>query len=239
MRGILLAGGEGTRLKPLTDTINKHLITIHGKFIIDYSVNSLRSLGCKEIVIVLGGSHFSQIVDHLKGEQNGIRFFYVYQGEAKGISQAINLCKPLIQDNFPVMLGDNIFTQSISLKETKKNCAQIFLADHQDIKRFGVASINKSNKIVKIEEKPKEIDKEYKNLAITGCYYFTPEFFDYFTETKPSNRNEFEIVDIIQKYLDNNKLEYSTVSGLWSDAGVFETINNLNAHYFINQSLKF
>lgn len=229
--GILLAGGEGTRLKPLTNLSNKHLLPVHNKFIIDYSLQTLIDIGCKNITVILGGEHHEQVVKYLKsGSDRGIKVNFIFQDKPLGIAHAINLCEPFIKDNqFAIVLGDNVFDTKIKFSDNYP--AQIVLSKKHDLQRFGVASI-KDNKIVKMEEKPKQLDESCDNYAITGCYLFDQMFFEYFKDLKPSARGEYEIVSIINKYFNDEKLGYTFVDGLWSDAGVFESINYLNNHFY-------
>lgn len=232
--GIVLAGGTGSRLFPLTHVINKHLLGVNGQFIIDYPINTLKNMGCENVTIILGGAHFSQVVGYLQdGARYGMNFNYVYQGEPKGIAHAISLCKQQIgqDDNFAVVLGDNIFENPISWQNSEENNAQVVLHKHKELNRFGVASI-KDNKIVNIEEKPKVIDTSYDNYAITGCYLFTNQYFDFFKEMKPSARGEYEITDIIHKYNSLNKLTWTNVNGLWSDTGTHESIAFVNNYFY-------
>lgn len=234
---ILLSGGNGTRLQPLTSVVNKHLLGLNGKFIIDYPINTLKQLGCKDVTVVLGGAHYAQVAGYLgDGSRYGLNLNYVYQGEPKGIAQAISLCKRFVADDsdFSVILGDNVFEQAPRWSNPNWKTApraQIMLANHPDLTRFGVASIDDDKKIVKIEEKPKELDHNFHNYAISGCYLFTPKFFDYFQDLKPSARGEYEITDIIRRYQEEDNLSYSYVNGLWSDTGTHESIGYVN-HYF-------
>lgn len=229
--GIILSGGLGTRLAPLTNLYNKHMVPVYNKFIIDYPVQTLKSAGVENLTIVLGGAHYSQVVSHLKdGESVGMNINYVYQNKPSGIAQGIDLCKNFIKDDkFAVVLGDNLFENPV--KFTDSNNAQVVLSNHHNLNRFGVASIE-NKKIIKIEEKPKALDNKYENYAITGCYLFDSMFFDYFKELKPSARGEYEITDIIHHYNNNNKLDYTFVDGLWSDAGTHESINFLNNFFY-------
>lgn len=238
--GIILAGGTGSRLNPLTQVVNKHLLGINGKFIIDYPINTLKQLGIENVTVILGGAHFSQIVGYLQdGARYDMNFNYVYQGEPKGIAHAISLCKnQMSSDNvFAVVLGDNIFENKIDFNlkssNTLNNDAKIVLYKHQELTRFGVASI-KDDKIVKIQEKPQIIDYNYDNYAITGCYQFTDRYFDFFQEIKPSPRGEYEITDIIHLYNKFNQLNWTIADGLWSDAGTHNSINYVN-NYFYNK----
>jgi glucose-1-phosphate thymidylyltransferase len=230
-KGILLSGGNGTRLLPLTSVVNKHLLGLNSKFIIDYPIETLKQLGCEDITIVLGGNHYSQVVGYLgDGSRYGLNFSYVYQAEPKGIAQAIALCKNHVSNsNFSVVLGDNIFDGNLSWnKNVSEDTAQIMLAKHPSLERFGVASLDDTGKIMSLEEKPSYLDNNYNNYAVSGCYLFTPAFFDYFSELKPSARGEYEVVSIIERYLKDNKLSYSKTNSIWSDAGTHESLGYLN-----------
>ncbi len=229
---ILLAGGTGSRLYPLTHVVNKHLLGLHGQFIIDYPIMTLKKMGIENVTIVLGGSHFSQVVGYLQdGSRYKLNFNYVYQGEPKGIAQAINLCQHQMQncDKFCVILGDNIFENPIEWNPSYK--AQIALSNHSELNRFGVASI-KNNRIHKIEEKPKILDANFSNYAITGCYLFNSSYFEYFKHCQPSLRGEYEIVDIINQYNNDQSLDWTLINGLWSDAGTHQSIAYVNNYYF-------
>jgi glucose-1-phosphate thymidylyltransferase len=198
-------------------------------------------MGCEDVIVILGGNHYSQVVGYLgDGSRYGLNFNYVYQPEPKGIAHGINLCKRFVSDDsdFSVILGDNIFENVLHWNNSNWRTnprAQIMLSDHADLKRFGVASLDDNDNIIKIEEKPKELDFNYKNLAVSGCYLFTPQYFEYFKELKPSARGEYEITDIIRMYLRDNNLSYSCVDGLWSDAGTHESIAFVN-DYFYNKN---
>jgi glucose-1-phosphate thymidylyltransferase len=233
--GILLSGGTGTRLAPLTHVVNKHLLGVNGKFIIDYPLNTLKRMGVENCTVVLGGNHFSQVVDHLQdGKHHGMKFNYVYQGEAKGIAQAINLCQRYVDDEgeFTVILGDNIFEEPVQwLADDYLPRAQIILKEVNDPSRFGVAFVNQLG-IRKIEEKPRVLDPNYTCLAITGCYRFTHDYFSFFRDLTPSARGEYEVVDIIKRYLDSGELLANTYDGFWSDAGTHESIARCNAHFY-------
>lgn len=238
--GIILAGGTGSRLSPLTQVVNKHLLGINGKFIIDYPINTLKQMGVENVTVILGGAHFSQIVGYLQdGTRYGMNFNYVYQGEPKGIAHAISLCKKqMSNDNvFAVVLGDNIFENKIDFNLKSPSVlntdAKIVLYNHPELTRFGVASI-KDGEIVKIQEKPQSIDQNYDNYAITGCYQFTDYYFDFFEEIKPSLRGEYEITDIIHLYNKEKKLSWTMADGLWSDAGTHSSISYVN-NYFYNK----
>jgi glucose-1-phosphate thymidylyltransferase len=230
--GVILAGGEGTRLLPFTQAINKSLLNINGKAVIDYPINTLKQMGVENVSIILGGSHFEQIVNYLQdGSRYEMNFHYVYQGVPRGISQAISLCKEYVKGNFVTILGDNVYQNNIKWKDSTAS-AQIVLTKSNELKRFGVASL-KNNLIEKIEEKPFHIDEiNYDNYAITGCYLFDENFFSFFNETSPSKRGEFEITSIIEKYNLEGKLDYTINDGLWIDAGTHDSINFVNNLFY-------
>lgn len=235
--GILLAGGTGTRLLPFTKIISKQLLGINGKCIIDYPIETLVKMGIENLTIIVGSSFSGQVLDYIQdGEKFGIKVNYCYQSAPKGIAHAINLCKRFVADDdeFAVILGDNIYTEPVNWK-IDPGKAQIVLYDHPELQRFGVASCNPLGQIEKIEEKPKTIDLNYKNYAISGCYLFNSLYFDYFKYLIPSARGEFEITDIIRQYHNDNKLSSTVYKGLWADAGTHEAIASLNNHFYINQ----
>lgn len=242
--GIILTSGKGSRLQPFSNITNKHLLNLNNKFVIDYPLNTLKQMGVENLTVLLGSNHYGQIVEYLKdGEEWGFNINYCYQKSPAGIAQAINLCKNQVinKNNFAVILGDNIYEDNInwdyqegSLKEIG---AKIVLSYQEELKRFGVASIDENKKIIKIEEKPQKIDYKYSNYAITGCYLFNPEYFDFFKRIKPSARNEYEITDIISLYHSQNILDYIKIAGFWGDAGTKESLMETN-NYLYNNNIK-
>lgn len=228
--GLLLAAGTGSRLLPLTRSMNKHMIPVYNRHMIEYPIETLRQLGCKLVTIVIGGDQtgFGQIVSYLKdGSHLGLKLNYVYQPEPTGIAHAVNLCQDFIkEDRFFVILGDNVFEKPI--KFTNPNpCAQIVLCHHSDLQRFGVASILNGH-ITKIEEKPKSIDESVDNFAITGLYLFDQKYFHYFKNLAPSARGEYEITDIIRRYHQDGELYYVMSNGWWSDTGTFDSLHRVS-----------
>ena len=232
---VLLCGGFGTRLAPATNYYNKALIPLNEHFVIDYPMNTLVKMGIKHITVVLGGDHFADIVSYLKdGEQFGVEINYVYQKNPDGIAQAINLAKSYVEqeESFVVLLGDNVFSEPIKwadyydIRDFNPGFAQIALMQSNELNRFGVASMLKEAPfgIAKIEEKPKVIDESFDNYAITGCYMFNRDFFPMFKKLKKSVRQEFEVTEIIQQYLDRKELNYTFVKGVWCDAGTWDSI---------------
>jgi glucose-1-phosphate thymidylyltransferase len=234
--GIILTGGTGSRLAPLNSLFNKHIVPVYNKFIVDYSVDTLKNIGVKNLTVVLGGTHFSQVVSHLQdGEHLGMKINYVYQSKPMGIAQAINMCGPSVfswHGKFAVILGDNIFENPVKFIESDKS-AQIVLHRHPELNRFGVASYD-NGELIKIVEKPEVIDQKLDNYAITGCYLFDRQFFKFFEHLQPSARGEYEITDIIRMYADIKELDCTFVDGMWSDAGTHQSINFVN-NFFYNK----
>ena len=234
--GIILTGGTGSRLAPLNSLFNKHLIPVYNKFIVDYPLETLRESGVTKLTVVLGGTNFSQVVSHIKdGNHLGMSVNYVYQDKPMGIAQAINMCEPFIDGKFITILGDNIFENPVNFIDSNKS-AQIVLHKHPELTRFGVAQY-KNNKLINIAEKPKIIDTNFDNYAITGCYLFDRQFFQFFNNLQPSSRGEYEITDIIKSYADKEDLDSTHVNGMWSDAGTHESINYVN-NFFYNKDHK-
>ena len=223
MKGIILAGGTGSRLYPLTKVTNKHLLPVYDKPMIYYPIRTLITAGIKEIMIVSGKGHAGHFLELLgSGSELGIRLTYEIQDEAGGIAQALSLAEDFA-DNGPVtmILGDNIFQDSIpeSVKSFTLG-AKVFLKEVPDAHRFGVAEID-GNRIISIEEKPK-VPKS--NLAVTGLYIYDSRVFKIIRNLKPSGRGELEITDVNNEYIRMGEMVYSILNGFWSDAGTFESL---------------
>lgn len=241
---ILLAGGTGSRLLPFTSYVSKHLLDVGGKPIIDYPIHTLQQMGIENVVIVVGSSFSGQILDYIRdGSRYGLNVQFSYQQKPRGIAQAINICQRYVssEEQFVVILGDNIYGCPIRWNEDHLHQAQVVLWKVDDLQRFGVASIDrKTDEIVKIEEKPKTLNHKYDQYAITGCYLFDQRFFSFFKETKPSVRGEFEIVDILNAYHQCGMLyptfnaSHLDVNGaaFWSDAGTHESIAHCNQYFY-------
>lgn len=212
MKGIILCGGTGTRLRPLTLVVNKHLLPVYDKPMITYPVETLKSMGVKDILIISGGEHIGHFLEFLgDGSLFGVNFTYKVQKEAGGIAQALALAEDFASEQFAVILGDNIFEYSVPVP---KKCG-IVLKEVENPNRFGVYCDGK------IIEKPA---KPLSNLAVTGLYFYTPEIFDFIKQLQPSARGELEITDVNNwclQNLDTEKIEYD---GFWSDAGTFESL---------------
>jgi len=225
MKGIILAGGTGTRLELLTRVTNKHLLPVYNKPMILYPLQKLLDAGIKEVLIVSSPDHSGHFLRLLgSGKEFKVRFTYEIQDEAGGIAQALGLAEDFADgENVAVILGDNIFEDNLSneLNSFRKG-AKIFLKNVPDANRFGVAEIQGS-KIINIEEKPKNPKTNY---AVTGFYLYDSDVFDIIRTLKPSARNEYEITDVNTHYIKKGLMDYYIVNGFWSDAGTFESLFN-------------
>lgn len=232
---ILLTGGKGTRTAPFNAFISKHLLNVGGKPIIDYPLNTLKRMGIENLTIVVGSSFSGQIMDYIQdGSKYGMRTNFIYQSHPLGIGHAINLAKPFVKDKFITLLGDNWFQNPIKFNDL--DGAQIALTIHPDVHRFGVAICSYTNnniQIEKLEEKPKTIDHRYMYYVITGCYLFDQNYFEYFKNLKPSSRNEYEIIEILQQYHKDGKLNSTLINSQWSDLGSHESIAFVNNQLYV------
>lgn len=228
MKGVILAGGLGTRLYPLTHATNKHLLPIFDKPMVHYPIQTLVDAGIKEILVVIGGPHAGDFVRVLKnGEEFGIKHLeYAYQDSGDGgIADALKLAEDFA-DNEPitVILGDNCTDADIS-KEVAgfKEGATIFLKEVPDPERFGIAELDPKDKskVVSIVEKPK---KPKSNLAVTGLYIFDENVFHHIENIKPSQRGQLEITDVNNIYIEEGNLNWAPLDGFWSDAGTFDSL---------------
>ena len=228
MKGIILAGGKGTRLLPITKVTNKHLLPVFNKPMIYYPLQTLISAGIKNILIVSGPEHAGHFLNLLgSGKEFGVKLFYEIQEEAGGIAQALSLTEDFSDDDkLTVILGDNVFEDNRSIKRAAKEFksqrrgARIFLKEVKDANRFGVAEIE-GNKIVGIVEKPK---KPKSNLAVTGLYMYDKNVFNIIQKLKPSKRGELEITDVNNAYIKQKTMTFSIVKKAWTDAGTFNSL---------------
>lgn len=228
MKGIVLAGGTGSRLFPLTKVTNKHLLPVGDKPMIYYPITKLTEAGIDEILIVTGTDHMGDVVNLLgSGKDFGCRFTYKVQDEAGGIAQALGLAENFIgNDSMTVILGDNIFEASLneSLKNYPGTGAQIMLQKVEDPERFGVAEL-KGDKILSIEEKP---ERPKSDFAVTGIYMYDSSVFGLIKNLKPSQRGELEITDVNNHYIRTGTMRYSILDGWWTDAGTHESYKTAN-----------
>jgi len=237
MKGIILHGGHGTRLRPLTHTGPKQLLPIGNKPMSEYCVVAIKDCGITDIAIIIGGIGSNKVKEYYSdGSEFGVKISYIEQDEPKGIAHAINLCKNFVgDDKFLVFLGDNIIQKSISniskKFEIENHDALVLLCEVSNPERFGIADV-KENKIVKIMEKPKNPPT---NLAVTGIYFLTTKIFDVFSRLKPSWRNELEITDALQMMLEeNNTVNYEMITDYWKDTGTPDDIIHANGEVLKN-----
>lgn len=232
MKGIILHGGHGTRLRPLTHTGPKQLLPIANKPMSQYCLESLRDGGITEIAIIIGGNGFQKVKDYYEnGEKFGVKITYVFQDEPRGIAHAIRLCKDFVRnEKFVVFLGDNILKKNIAGYvdgfEKSDADATLLLCEVDNPSQFGIADLNDDGSISSIMEKPKDPPT---NMAVTGIYFLTPKIFEIIDRTKPSRRNELEITDALHNLLqEGNIIKYHSVKNYWKDTGTPNDIIHAN-----------
>lgn len=231
MKGVILAGGLGTRLYPLTFVTNKHLLPVYDKPMVYYPIHTLVEAGITEIMIVTGGPHCGHFMRVLKnGDEWGIKHLeYAYQEKEGGIADAIALSKSFADEEpIAVILGDNTTDASIkSAVETFDKGARIFLKKVPDPERFGVPVFDKKDpsKIAEILEKPKDPPN---NFAVVGLYIYDNTVFDRIGKLKPSLREELEVTDLNNLYIADGQLKWAELRGFWSDAGTFDSLFRSN-----------
>ena len=234
-KGIILAGGTGSRMSPLTKAVNKQLLPIYDKPLIFYPLSVLMLSGIKDILIIVNKGQLNQFKKILPNGNNlGIKISYTEQEHPKGLPDAFIIGKNFIgKNNVALILGDNFFYGESFTKKLKKcvklnKGAQVILHWVSNPSSYGVAKINNKNKIVKIIEKPK---KAFSNLAVTGLYFFDNNVINYCENLKPSKRNEIEIVDLLNKYKKKNKLsaEFLGRGAAWLDTGSIKDFYNASA----------
>lgn len=230
MRGIVLAGGTGSRLYPLSKVTNKHLLPVGRYPMIYYPIFKLKQAGIEDIFIVTGKEHAGAIVNLLgSGYEMGLKFTYRIQDQAGGIAQALSLAEDFVgDDSCTVILGDNIFKDSISGFvddfQTQKQVAKVILKEVEDPNRYGVAEL-RGRRIISIEEKP---ETPKSNYSVTGIYMYDNSVFDIIRKLKPSRRGELEISDVNNEYIRRGLLSFDFFDGWWTDAGTFESLANAN-----------
>ena len=231
MKGIILHGGHGTRLRPLTHTGPKQLLPIANKPMSEFCLESIKETGITDIAIIIGGLGANKVREYYgSGENFGVNISYIEQDEPRGIAHAIRLCKEFIKnEKFLVFLGDNIIQRSITsfVKnfENSQFDATLLLCEVDNPSRFGIADV-KNEKITKIIEKPKDPPS---NLAVTGIYLLSPKIFDVIDNLKPSWRNELEITDALDILLkQNNNISFEVITDYWKDTGTPDDIIHAN-----------
>lgn len=240
MRGVVLAGGTGTRLHPLTRITNKHLLPVYDRPMISYAIEAMVGAGITEIMLVTGGTHAGEFLRLLgNGHDHGIdRLSYAYQDQPGGIAEALGLAERFAAgEPVLVMLGDNIIEQS--LRPTVEGYsrqgagARIVLTEEPDpihLRNLGVPRFDDQRRIVRIIEKPEDPPSHY---AVTGIYCYSPEVFRVIATLEPSGRGELEITDVNNYFVDRGEMEYDVLQGFWGDAG-----ESIDAYYAVNDFVR-
>lgn len=232
MKGVILAGGLGTRLYPLTFATNKHLLPIYDKPMVYYPIDTLVKAGVDEILIVVGGPHAGHFLRVLKNGKNlGVKHLeFAYQEGEGGIAAALSLAHDFAKnDSICVILGDNCTDANIKKSvNTFKSGAKIFLKEVKDPHRFGVPVFDNNKTILKIEEKPK---RPKSNFAVVGLYIYDNTVFKRINTLKPSKRGELEVSDLNNSYLKTKNLSYDELKGFWSDAGTFDSLIEVSNYW--------
>lgn len=235
MRGIILSGGSGTRLRPLTKITSKQLLPIYNRPMIYYPLNTLIQAGIKEILIIVSPERAGDYLNLLgSGREFGVKFTYEIQDKPEGLAQAFIIGEKFIQgESVAMILGDNIFEDDFAQDIASfESGAKVFAKHVSDPERFGVVKFNESMKAEKIIEKPQEY---LSNYAVTGLYVYDHRVVEVAKSLKPSPRGELEITDVNNWYLDKDELTVAMVKGEWLDAGTFDSL--LRAQVFAKEKL--
>ena len=240
MKGVILAGGTGSRLHPLTRITNKHLLPIYDRPMISYAIEALVGSGVGEIMLVTGGTHAGEFLRLLgNGNEYGIeRLSYAYQERAGGIAEALGLAERFVgEDRCVVLLADNVFERSIrpcvEAFRRQKAGARVVLsreADPEHLRHLGVAQFDGNHRIERIIEKP---DSPPSEFAVTGVYFYDTSVWQVLRELEPSGRGELEITDVNNWYLKQSLMEYDVLDGFWGDAG-----ESIQAYYAVNDFVR-
>jgi len=240
MKGVVLAGGTGSRLHPLTQITNKHLLPIYDRPMISYGIEALVKAGVTDIMLITGGTHAGEFLRLLgNGEEFGIRrLFYAYQARPGGIADALALAERFASGGRTVvLLADNIFERSlrpcVEAFSKQKAGARVVLSretDHDHLCHLGVAQLNGSRRIERIVEKPQDPPSEY---AVTGAYFYDETVWEVLPSLKPSGRGELEITDVNNWYVERGLMEFDVLDGFWGDAG-----ESINAYYAVNDFVR-
>jgi glucose-1-phosphate thymidylyltransferase len=240
MKGVILAGGSGTRLHPLTRITNKHLLPIYDRPMVTYAIEALVGGGVDELMLVTGGTHAGEFFRLLgNGHGHGIdRLFYAYQEEAGGIAEALGLAERFVdREKVCVMLADNIFERSlrpvVENFEGQERGGRIVLSlveEEQHLRHLGVAAVDGDNRVTGIVEKPEQPPSSY---AVTGVYFYDERVWDVLPTLKPSGRGELEITDVNNWYVGEGLMEADVVEGFWGDAG-----ESIDAYYEANDFVR-
>jgi glucose-1-phosphate thymidylyltransferase len=240
VKGVILAGGSGTRLHPLTRITNKHLLPIYDRPMVNYAIEALVRGGVTELMLVTGGTHAGEFLRLLgNGHEYGIdRLSYAYQERAGGIAEALGLAERFVGgDRVVVMLADNVLERSlrpsVSNFERQERGARILLSREEDpehLRHLGVPELDGDGRVVRIVEKPETPPSSY---CVTGIYFYGPEVFEVIPTLEPSGRGELEITDVNNWYVGEGTMEYDVLEGFWGDAG-----ESIDAYYAVNDFVR-
>jgi glucose-1-phosphate thymidylyltransferase len=240
MKGVILAGGSGTRLHPLTRITNKHLLPLYDRPMVTYAIEALVQAGVSELMLVTGGTHAGEFFRLLgNGHDYGIdRLFYAYQEQAGGIAEALALAERFVdRDRVVVMLADNVFEQSLGTSvenfEQQAEGARIILSrvdEPEHLRHLGVPELDGDSRVTKIVEKPSEPPSPY---AVTGIYFYDASVWEVIPTLEPSGRGELEITDVNNWYVDAGRMEADVLEGFWGDAG-----ESIDAYYEVNDFVR-
>ena len=236
MKGIVLAGGSGTRLRPLTKVTSKQLLPVYNKPMIYYPLETLIKAGIKDILIIVSQEHSSDFLDLLgSGKDFGVQFSYEIQDKPEGIAQAFSLGKNFIgNDNVTLILGDNIFEDDFSKDiQSFDSGAKIFVKEVSDPERFGVVELGSNNQVLSLEEKPQN---PKSSMVQTGLYVCDNSVIAKTDKLQPSARGELEVTDLMNDYLKEGMLSAAHVKGKWFDAGTFESM--FEASCYVRESFQ-
>jgi glucose-1-phosphate thymidylyltransferase len=240
LKGVILAGGTGSRLHPLTRITNKHLLPIYDRPMVCYAIEALVKAGVHELVVVTGGTHAGEFFRLLgSGKEYGIhRLFYAYQERPGGIAEALGLAQHFVDgEKVVVMLADNVFERSlrpvVEAFERQPTGARVLLSGLQDarhLRHLGVAEFDEDRRVVRVVEKPEDPPSTF---AVTGVYFYDGSVFDVIPTLEPSGRGELEITDVNNHFIEAGIMEYDVIDGFWGDAG-----ESIDAYYAVNDFVR-
>jgi glucose-1-phosphate thymidylyltransferase len=240
IKGVILAGGKGTRLHPLTRITNKHLLPLWDRPMVTYSIEALVQVGLTELMLVTGGTHAGEFFRLLgNGHEHGIeRLFYAYQEREGGIAEALGLAERFVgDDDVLVMLADNVFERTIrpivENFEDQERGARVLLSPERDpehLRHLGVPELDGDGRVSRIVEKPADPPSEF---AVTGVYCYDASVFEIIPNLKPSGRGELEITDVNNWFIEQGTMEYDVLEGFWGDAG-----ESIDAYYAVNDFVR-
>lgn len=229
MKGILICGGTGSRLRPLTEITNKSLLPVYDKPLIHYPLQTLIDAGISDIIIISGNEHIDQMAGYLgSGHPFHCRFTYRVQDEPKGIAHALGMAEEFADgDDVCAILGDNIYFDHLENAITSfRGGAHLFVKQVPDAQRFGVAEMGAEGRVLSIEEKPLKPKSDY---AVTGCYLYDARCFEIIRTLQPSARGELEITDVSRVYMERGEIAATVLRDEWIDAGTFESLHRASA----------